>query len=336
MTSVWNSAHPWLRELVSYEPGKPIEDVARELGLQPRRHHQARLERKPARPFAEGARRHAARRWSASHFYPDGGGYYLREAIAEKFGLEHGERHPRLRVERDHRIHRQGLPESRRRDHRRAPRLRRLQAHGHALRREHHRGARPELRARPRRAWLAAITPRTKEIFIANPNNPTGTLLLAGGDRPLHGSACPSTSSSSSTRPTTSSCANPPDTLKYVREGRNVVVLRTFSKIQGLANLRIGYGLAQAGAHRRAAKDPPALQRQRHRPGRRARRPRSTTSTSARPATSPSRAASGCKREFAALGLEFVPSHANFVLVQVGDGKAVFQALMKEGSSSAT
>ena len=30
MTSVWNTAHPWLRELVSYEPGKPIEDVARE------------------------------------------------------------------------------------------------------------------------------------------------------------------------------------------------------------------------------------------------------------------------------------------------------------------
>ena len=38
---------------------------------------------------------------------------------------------------------------------------------------------------------------------------------------------------------------NPPDTLKFVREGRNVVVLRTFSKIQGLANLRIGYGLAK-------------------------------------------------------------------------------------------
>jgi histidinol-phosphate aminotransferase len=37
------------------------------------------------------------------------------------------------------------------------------------------------------------------------------------------------------------------------------------------------------------------------------------------------------QREFATLGLEFVPSHANFVLVKVGDGKAVFQALMKRG-----
>ena len=39
---------------------------------------------------------------------------------------------------------------------------------------------------------------------------------------------------------------DPPDTLQYVREGRNVVVLRTFSKIHGLAGLRIGYGVATA------------------------------------------------------------------------------------------
>ncbi len=38
---------------------------------------------------------------------------------------------------------------------------------------------------------------------------------------------------------------DPPDTLRFVREGRNVIVLRTFSKIQGLASLRIGYGIAR-------------------------------------------------------------------------------------------
>src|SRR5439155_18592029 len=37
---------------------------------------------------------------------------------------------------------------------------------------------------------------------------------------------------------------NPPDTLRFVREGRNVIVLRTFSKIHGLASLRVGYGMA--------------------------------------------------------------------------------------------
>ena len=37
----------------------------------------------------------------------------------------------------------------------------------------------------------------------------------------------------------------PPDTLRFVREGRNVIVLRTFSKIHGLANVRLGYGIAR-------------------------------------------------------------------------------------------
>ena len=123
---------------------------------------------------------------------------------------------------------------------------------------------------------------------------------------------------------------NPPDTLKFVREGRNVVVLRTFSKIQGLANLRIGYGLAkpdlidvlqktrqpfnangiaQAGAlagladddHQRKTRELTIIGRDH------------------------------MQREFAALGLEFVPSFANFILVRVGDGKAVFQALLRKG-----
>src|SRR5260370_2537067 len=40
---------------------------------------------------------------------------------------------------------------------------------------------------------------------------------------------------------------NPPDTLQYVREDRNIVVIRTFSKIHGLAGLRIGYGIARSG-----------------------------------------------------------------------------------------
>ena len=64
-----------------------------------------------------------------------------------------------------------------------------------------------------------------------------------------------------------------PDTLRYVRAGRNVAILRTFSKIQGLANLRIGYGLASAELIEILQKNPPALQRQRHRAGGRAGRP---------------------------------------------------------------
>jgi histidinol-phosphate aminotransferase len=54
--SIWNYANPQLKDLVAYEPGKPIEDVARERGLEAGGHHQAGLEREPARPLAEGHR----------------------------------------------------------------------------------------------------------------------------------------------------------------------------------------------------------------------------------------------------------------------------------------
>ena len=122
----------------------------------------------------------------------------------------------------------------------------------------------------------------------------------------------------------------PPDTLRYIREGRNVLVLRTFSKSQGLANLRIGYGfgrpelievlqktrqpfntngIAQAGALA-------SLDDEEH-----VRRTRELT-TEGRALL---------EQAFAAEGLEYVPSAANFVLVKVGHGKEVFRALLQKG-----
>jgi histidinol-phosphate aminotransferase len=95
-------------------------------------------------------------------------------------------------------------------------------------------------------AMLMAITPRTKMVFICNPNNPTGTIVGAEAIK--------------------SFMAKVPDDvlvvfdeaymeyvdspdflsgLKYVKDGRNAIVLRTFSKIYGLAALRVGYGLTR-------------------------------------------------------------------------------------------
>ena len=81
--SLWKNAHPWLRDLVSYEPGKPIEDVARELGLKPEEIIKLASNENPLGPSPKAlvAMREMLER---SHFYPDGGGYYLREAIAAK------------------------------------------------------------------------------------------------------------------------------------------------------------------------------------------------------------------------------------------------------------
>src|SRR5258708_40030503 len=80
-------ANSWLNDIVSYVPGKPIEDVARELGLKPEEIIKLASNENPLGPSpkALAAMQEMLHR---SHFYPDGGGYYLREAIARKVGLQ--------------------------------------------------------------------------------------------------------------------------------------------------------------------------------------------------------------------------------------------------------
>ena len=325
--SLWNTAHPWLRDLVSYEPGKPIEDVARELGLQPQEIIKLASNENPLGPSpkAVGAMREAIER---AHIYPDGGGYYLREAIAKKFGFDRS--NIILGCGSNEIIEFVGKAFLNAGDEiitaRHAFVVYKLMAtlfgaitieipdpgYAHDL-----------------EAMAAAVTERTREIFIANPNNPTGTLLSQEEiDRFME--IVPEHVIVVFDEAYYEFLENPPDTLKFVREGRNVIVLRTFSKIQGLANLRIGYGLAkpeliqilqktrqpfntsgvaQAGAlagladeeHQQKTRDLTIVGRD------------------------------FLQQEFAALGLEFVPSFANFVLVRVGDGKAVFNALLKRG-----
>ena len=87
MKDICEFAHPWLRDLVPYEPGKPIEDVARELGLAPESIVKLASNENPLgpSPSAVDAMKNAI---DSANFYPDGGGYRLRTAIAEKFGME--------------------------------------------------------------------------------------------------------------------------------------------------------------------------------------------------------------------------------------------------------
>jgi histidinol-phosphate aminotransferase len=92
---------------------------------------------------------------------------------------------------------------------------------------------------------LEKITPRTKVIFIANPNNPTGTLASRAEldefvDEVPPGVVIVLDEAYYEYLPPNIN----PDSIRYVREDRNVILLRTFSKIYGLAGLRIGYGIA--------------------------------------------------------------------------------------------
>jgi len=325
--SLWNSAHPWLRELVSYEPGKPIEDVARELGLKPGDIIKLASNENPLGPSPKAlvAMRETLER---AHFYPDGGGYYLREAIAKKFGFDRS--NIMLGCGSNEIIEFIGKAFLNPGDEivtaRHAFVVYKLMATLF--------GATtievpdPNF-AHDLDAMAAAITPKTKEVFIANPNNPTGTLLSQDEiDRfmdkvPEHVIVVFDDAYFEFNE-------NPPDTLKFVREGRNVVVLRTFSKIQGLANLRIGYGIAKAelidvlGKTRQPFNTNGIAQA-----GALAGLADEEHQRQTREITIEGR--NFLQQEFEAMGLDYVPSFANFVLVKVGNGKAVFNDLMKRG-----
>lgn len=326
--TMWDCANPQLRGLVPYEPGKPIEDVARELGLAPGDIIKLASNENPLgpSPLAIEAMREAAGR---AHIYPDGGCYYLREAIAQRFGLR-----------RENVIAGNGSNEI-------------IELLGHAFLGpdtdvvvSRHAfvvyklmatlfGARtievpdPGFTADPD-AMLAAVTPNTREFFLANPNNPTGTVLPEKEvDRIID--ALPENVIVVLDEAYHEFLDNPPDTLRHIRDGRpNVIVLRTFSKIQGLASLRVGYGLASAplievlqktrqpfninGIAQAAALA--ALGDERHQ-------------ERTRQLVFEGRAF--LQSEFERRGLAFVPSHANFVLVNVGDGDALFKSLLHRG-----
>lgn len=327
MTEIWTSAHPWLRELVSYEPGKPIEDVARELGLPASQIVKLASNENPLGPSpkALAAMQETLLR---SHFYPDGGGYYLREAIAQKMGLDRS--NVILGCGSNEVIEFIGKAFLNPGDDivvaRHAFAVYKLMATLFGA--ETIEVPDPNF-AHDLPAMLAAITPKTKEIFIANPNNPTGTLLSQEQIDDFMAKVPPHIVVVFD-EAYYEFLPNPPDVLKYVREGRNVVVLRTFSKIQGLANLRIGYGLAPASLI-------DVLQKTRQpfnangiaQAGALAGLLDDEHQTKTRDLTIAGR--DWLQEQFGKLGLEYVPSHANFVLVKVGNGRAVFGELMKKG-----
>jgi len=321
------SAHQHVLDLVAYEPGKPVEELAREMGLDPADIVKLASNENPLGPSpkAVAAMRSALDR---AHFYPDGGGWTLRSAIAEQLGLDRanvvlGNGSNEIIEFLGHAFLKPG-DEVVTAQHAFAVYTLMAQLFGATTIEVPDPGYAHDLDA-----MLAAITPRTRQVFIANPNNPTGTLVgqeeidafmarvpehvVVVFDEAYH-----------------EFLDDAPDVLKYVREGRNVVVMRTFSKIQGLAALRIGYGLAPA-------KLAEVLQK--------TRQPFNANAIAQAGAVAGLADTEHMRRtrelthegrnyfqaEFSEMGLEFVPSHANFVLVRVGNGDAVFNELLKQG-----
>jgi histidinol-phosphate aminotransferase len=326
--SVHDIANRELLDLVPYEPGKPVDDVARELGLDPRFVIKLASNENPLgpSPLAVAAMRQELER---AHFYPDGGGFHLRNAIAQKFGLARenvvlGNGSNEIIELLFHTFTRPGIHEIITVRHAFAVYTLMAQLFGVRAITVDDVDFTPDLPA-----MLRAITPQTRLIFLASPNNPTGTRV---GNEELDAflRQLPSHVIAVLDEAYYEFLDNPPDTIAYVRQGANVVLMRTFSKIQGLAGLRIGYGLA-------SAEIADLLQR--------ARQPFNANSIAqagaiagladtehqqrTKAVTDEGRAV--VEAAFSRMGLRYVPSSANFVLVHVGDGGEVFKRLMKKG-----
>ncbi len=181
-------------------------------------------------------------------------------------------------------------------------------------------------------AMAGAVTPRTKLLFLCNPNNPTGTIVTADEVERLMARLPEDVivvfdeAYYEYVR-----SARFPNALHHLAAGRNVAVLRTFSKIYGLAGLRIGYGLTTkeiAGYLNRV-------------------RPPFNANSVAQQAAlaalddedhvTESRAMNEAQllrlqQALGKLGVQVVPSEANFLYFDAGrDGATVFQALLREG-----
>lgn len=180
-------------------------------------------------------------------------------------------------------------------------------------------------------AMRTAIADDTKLVFVANPNNPTGTFIDAAPllaflqSVPAHVTVLLDEAYTEYLSPTQRY-----DSIEWVRRLPNLIVARTFSKAFGLAGMRIGYGVSQ----------PPLTARMN------AQRPRFNVTT---PAQAAAVAALGdteflartyelntagrdqLAAGFTELGLTFIPSSGNFLMVQVGDAQAVHARLLAAG-----
>ncbi len=319
---------PHILKIKPYPPGRPIEEVKRKLGL--KKVIKLASNENPLGPSPEAIQ--AIKRFALRvNLYPDGEGYYLKKALSEKLG-----------VREDNIILGNGSDEIVSLIVRIALRKGEEVITGdpsflmYKIDTELNQGKVVPVPLKNFRLDLdgmkKAISSRTRLIFIANPNNPTGTIVKSKQveqflrDLPpqilviFDEAYCEYVED-----------VDYPRTIDFVRERRNVIVLRTFSKIYGLAGLRIGYGVAK-----REIID--ILNR--------ARPPFNVNSLAQVAALASLKDENQVKRSrklikeekrflyprLRELGLSFVPTQANFILIKVGKrAKDIEEGLLKRG-----
>ena len=323
------AALPYVRAIAPYEAGKPIDELAREFGLDPKSIIKLASNENP-RGMPESAKRAIAETMADLGRYPDSNGFALKSALSAKFSvpaqwitLGNGSNDilelaaaallspGRSCVYAQHSFAVYALATQARGARAIVVSAKDL---GHDV-----------------DAMASAIAADTALVYIANPNNPTGTHLPA---ETLAGFLARVPPQVVVVIDEAYNEYLPPerrfDSVQWVREFPNLLISRTFSKAYGLAGLRVGYGLAQ-----------PALTDLLNR----VRQPfnvNAVAQAAALAALSDQEFLdqsyrlnhSGMKQfsdGFRLLGVEHVPSFGNFVLAKVGDAPSVYQDLLKLG-----
>jgi histidinol-phosphate aminotransferase len=317
-----------VQQLIPYKAGKPIEELERELGLT-----QIIKLASNENPFGAGKKALAAIQAALPELglYPDGSGFHLKTALAAKYGLDaeqitlgNGSNEileliarafvtPELEVIFSQHafavypivtqaVGATGVVVS-------------ALNYGHDL-----------------DAMLNAVTAKTRVIFVANPNNPTGTLLSQVSLEAFIGAL-----------PDTVICVldeayfefvsqlEPVNSIEWLKKFPNLIITRTFSKAYGLAALRIGYGLS-------SPEIADILNR--------VRQPFNNNSLALVAATAALNDAEHLQKTvdnntqgmeqltdgFKTLGLEWIPSAGNFVSVDLKQsGQTLYDALLRKG-----
>ncbi len=230
-----------ISKIKTYQPGKPIEEVKRELGLK----NIIKLASNenplgPSPKAVEAIRRYA----SKINFYPDGGSYYLKKALGKKLGLKEGNiilgngsdeivsLITRIFLQKGDEVI-MGNP-------------------SFLMYKIDAQLSRAKVTSVPLKDFRLdlsemskAMGPKTKLIFISNPNNPTGTIITQDGvkdflrDIPHQILTVFDEAYYEYVEDT-----NYPQSIDLLDKNSNIIILRTFSKIYGLAGLRVGYGAA--------------------------------------------------------------------------------------------
>ncbi|MGE5852473.1 MAG: histidinol-phosphate transaminase [Deltaproteobacteria bacterium] len=317
----------YIRSLIPYEPGKPIEEVEREYGISGSLKLASNENPLGPSPRALAVLRE---RLPELHLYPDGDCFYLKRALAQKLGVQpdrliFGNGSNEI-IELAARTFMRPGDEAVMAEQAFVVYELIVQAVG---------GKRKTVPLKNFTHDLAAIadavTPQTRLVFLANPNNPTGTIYRRRDWQAFLERISPDVLVIvDEAYFEYVEEADYPNSLDYHARHPAILTLRTFSKLYGLAGLRIGYGIG--------AKSVIALM-QRVRQPFNVNAPAQWAALAALDDTEHVQRSLGVNQqgvkylqtEFARLGLSYVPSQANFILVRVGNGPEVFQRLLQQG-----